>query len=660
MSGAGIESVIGIDLGTTNSCVSFIDAVGDLRQVSVATGPRPPYDRVLATLVIDPLDEGGGPLIGLEAEAAQKMRPKDTYLGYFKHHLDEQRLKQIITKTKEVPTLEHDFVNDTVKMKTVSERIAVGGDYSRAELVAGTRLILQHLIQRAIAAGADPEARLLVGVPVAFSGYARKRIAYALSRVRLEDGRPLFKDFSDLMGRVRFVLEPVAVAAAPGEVLDIDDAGNVLIFDHGGGTLDLSIVHFARHPGFDRPVPVRELAAGGSAAAGKHFDARFMAKLMEDSEIAEALAELGDVERHQVVERCKRDLSTTQQARLPLTEFEVKRSTLNDAVGPLLAKIADEVERTLTRGGLSHEQLDWIVLTGGSSLVPVVQETMTELFPEVHECGQLLRYFPDDTRGVEKAITDVAEGLARYGQQSSLQPVVLWDVKLGTEGSGEFQTVFARGTEFKQRNGDYELVAKVALPDCENDYRCVGLYEDQLGPTFMFGVADVPSKPGSKALVRLRRGALFPTVAVLSSSGKVLGRGSSLARWDTDAVAAADVSKLGAGEAEAFLEEDAEYLPANRHSDFVAAPLVRLLCVGDHVEWCRRIKGGELVSSYGRGEIEQIRLIGGDVRSLPEMSGWDLGAHEFKVKTESKTGGTLTFQTRNGYMRLAPRPVVGL
>lgn len=71
-----------------------------------------------------------------------------------------------------------------------------------------------------------------------------------------------------MIRRTKFVLEPlIAVAAAPGDDLDIDGVENVLIFDHGGGTLDLSLIRYERRPGFlflcwnSRPVAQMKLPA---------------------------------------------------------------------------------------------------------------------------------------------------------------------------------------------------------------------------------------------------------------------------------------------------------------------------------------------------------------------------------------------------------------
>ena len=79
--------------------------------------------------------------------------------------------------------------------------------------------------------------------------------------------------YHDLLRRVRFVREPVAAAAAAAyEGYDFADREVVLVFDHGGGTLDLCLVEFQRIAGFDAPMPVRELAVGGDADVAGRAD----------------------------------------------------------------------------------------------------------------------------------------------------------------------------------------------------------------------------------------------------------------------------------------------------------------------------------------------------------------------------------------------------
>ena len=255
-------------------------------------------------------------MIGLAAERARKNRPKDLYLAQFKPLLDTQVLRTKIAHTSLYDTGEYDFVNQGQLVQQRTKLVDFGGEFSREEVVAAAARVLEHLLNSAFEAGADRESSLWLGTPVRFGSSARKRLICALAEARDSDGRLLFDCYRTLLERVHFVLEPVAVAAAADE-LEIDDTETVLVFDHGGGTLDLSLIEFEQRSDLRFPTAVRELAAGGSTAvAGRSMDEAFTGALRSDvAAKAELDAINDDVLRRQVVERCKIELSTSHVAR---------------------------------------------------------------------------------------------------------------------------------------------------------------------------------------------------------------------------------------------------------------------------------------------------------------------------------------------------------
>src|SRR3954451_18716580 len=129
--------MIGIDFGTTNSCVAVRGAFGDVEPVAVATGPRPPYDTVLRTAVLNP--QRANALIGQEAinRALQRLSAEDRYLEAFKPYLDEQKLR---TKgpVKVSIGMVYDPLLESELERTATETLWLGGQYTRDELVRGT------------------------------------------------------------------------------------------------------------------------------------------------------------------------------------------------------------------------------------------------------------------------------------------------------------------------------------------------------------------------------------------------------------------------------------------------------------------------------------------------------------------------------------------
>ena len=104
-----------------------------------------------------------------------------------------------------------------------------------------------------------------------------------------------------------------------------------------------------------------------------------------------------------------------------------------------------------------------------------------------------------------------------------------------------------------------------------------------------------------------------------------------------------------------FFHEDAEYLPVAGFREFQRAPLARRLRVGDFVEWSGVAKpDGSMAKSRGRGTIE--RIWSEEFGAVTEMDNWDLSDYVFTVATHGQPGWRAEVRTRNGFVRLVPRP----
>ena len=348
--------MIGIDLGTTNSCVAVRDPFGGASTVRVAVGPNPPYDTVLRSVVYDPC---GSALIGGNAIRRFREAPDAApYLETFKPQFEEQRLRTTIIREKEGSV---DAFGRARVGPAAWTRAEVGATWSRRELVTSAQLLAQHLLREALAAGGEPD-RVLLGAPVSFSSTARKRLLCGLRNTRERDGAPIFTSWADLIERVSFVLEPVAVAAGPlREAFDVGERETVLVFDNGGGTLDLTLVEYDELQGFSRPMPVRQLSALGSdRVAGSAFDEAFYTALIaERHPAARSLGSIHQQIRLQLVEDCKIELSTRESAELfgtPVTREEFEAGVVD---------VVDEIEATVRRlldtSDVTIEQIDRVI-----------------------------------------------------------------------------------------------------------------------------------------------------------------------------------------------------------------------------------------------------------------------------------------------------------
>jgi hypothetical protein len=651
--------MIGIDFGTTNSCVAVRGAFGEVEPVAVATGPRPPYDTVLRTAVLNP--ESTRAVIGQEAvnRARQRLRTDERYLESFKPYLDEQKLRTRVPVQVAMGYVFDPMLESTLE-KTATQMLWVGGQYTRDELVRATAHIFSHLLQQAQRAGGELD-EIWLGMPVNFSSCARKRLVSGLTLAWDERGRPLFDGYRDALRRVRFVLEPVAVAAGPvREALDGTDRENVLVFDHGGGTLDLSLITFERRPEFEQPVPVRELAAlGSSEVAGRSIDLHFREFLDRTPEFSRATNGRRAHAVEAFVEECKQRLSTEETAEAWPGVF-VARDAFEHAIAPVLDSIETLVRGCVERGELNPQEVDRVVMTGGSSLIPAVQQRIGECFPHLDEY-RLLCYDPSDRRGVETAITEVAKGLVDFGDriatQSFFEQVALWDVDVSVGSTRGLRRVVGRGTPYdRDASGAPALEVRIPLEPICGQGTSVGVYEDQLGPRFLFGLSDLPQLPrGGEVRVVLRPEALLPSMRVLGPDGQVVLR-EVHDRGANDRLGEADVLDMAEDQLAAYFSDDADYHPIHGYKSFESAPLVRRLRVGDLVEWCRDLDGAGPGRKLARcrGEVDRIRDIDSG-EFVKEMASLDVADYVFTLREKGKAT-TFQMRSQSGSLRLSPRP----
>lgn len=651
--------MIGLDFGTTNSCVAIRTALGDVEAVSVATGNEPPYDTVLRTAVLDPDDLQ--PAIGHDALQRARAGAGQAMVS-FKPFLDEHQLRRrearLVLSEHRFDPMEQAEVQDA---RPVSVWVGDRNSYTREQLIGGSAAILGHLLRAAVEAGGDP-SELWLGVPVSFSSYARQRLLTALRTVTDATGKPFYSGYREVLESVRFLLEPVAVAAGPvmSEAFEPRDRETVLVFDHGGGTLDLSLVVYEWDGQFSCLMPRRELGAQGSRdVAGRSLDSAFRDALSKRADFATKVGSYPDYVVDEFVETCKIRLSD-RDAAYALPGVLVSRDEFSAAVAPVLEEIAALVERVVADAGLTTADIDRVVMTGGSSLVPVVQRRVAELFPALDEY-HLLAYDPTSADDTEVAITEVARGLCAFAQavsdEQSLQQVVLWDVDLVASGAGDMLRVAQRGEAYgTSRDGSPRLTRRVRVPSRRGQGTSFGLYENQLGHRYLFGLAEAPALPeGASLEVEFRPDRITPVLRLLDSRGAVMERDTVIGGcWPSEAHTDADLLALNdEKELDEYFDRDALYLPARGFRRFECSPLVRPLREQDLVEWA--------IDPDGDGPRRDVRRYRGQVLEIyhqgervSEMASLMLVEHRFRILREN--GAVVLLEPEAGQLRLAARP----
>lgn len=649
--------MIGLDFGTTNSCAALAEEyLGDVATVSAAPHQARSYDAVLPSAVLDPLSDE--PLIGSSAEEAFGLlsaseRDARTYLSSFKLLLDEYRLKhsRLVPDHKVWEYHPHEQID---VQRTIYREESSDDPYTRDELVGAATALTGHLMSRAVEGRAKRD-QLMLGMPVSFSSRARKRMVCALYRTGL------FESYEDLLDRLKFVLEPIAAAAAGmREASDADDREIVLVFDHGGGTLDMSVIEFERRPDFDFPVPVREVvpATGAPYVAGGAFDLALRAELCVDGEVRRVLDEHDHQQALGFVRRAKEDLSVAEEAELvtELGAYPVTRKILERAAAPLLGRIEQELRRLLDSSALEGNEVSRVLMTGGSSLIPCVQDRVRSVFPELSSQGRVRAYDPTDEGDVERAMTEIAQGLAYLGGDDDMQRLVMWDVELLNSEGKRFEPVARRGDQYGTgSDGRPELRRQIEITDPNGDGMAIGLWEAQLDKRFfLFGLADVPPIEGTATLdVVLRPEALYPRVTLTDEDGNSVERPEVVTGWEADRVVAADIHQLSEGQLQDFFEQDeVDYLPMTGFRHFRHAPLTRIVGIGDRVEWAdlSTTRPGQ-VRRRRAGEIIAIRRIGSHA-PLEELQDFDLHEHELTIRLDHG-GGRIKVTQPYGTMRIS-------
>jgi Fe-S protein assembly chaperone HscA len=351
-----VSRIIGIDLGTTNSLVAYVDERSGLpRVIPDAEG------RALLPSIVGFTPEGL--IVGDAARRQLARRPADTVYS----------VKRLMGRGYEDVRDELPYLPFQVAPANGTVKLRVGGrEVTPPEVSA---VVLKALKERAERHFGEPVEKAVVTVPAYFNDAQRQATRDA--------GRIAGLDV------VRIVNEPTAASLAYG--LHRLPEGVIAVYDLGGGTFDLSILRVKEG--------VFEVLAtnGDTRLGGDDFDRVLLLWLLEDvqarhhGELARECTDLaGDPEVMQelrlAAEAAKIRLSTEERTTLtlPLAGFtyhrEITRAEIERLIEPLVAKTLGPCRRALGDAGLTAADIDQVVLVGGSTRVPLVRRRVQELF----------------------------------------------------------------------------------------------------------------------------------------------------------------------------------------------------------------------------------------------------------------------------------------
>ncbi len=353
-----MSKVIGIDLGTTNSCVAVMDG-GKARVIENSEGIRTTPSVVAFT-------EDGERLIGQTARRQAVTNPEHTYYA----------IKRLIGRAMTDPAVKKDA--KMVPYKIVKGK---GGDayvesrdgkaMSPSEVSA---MILTKMKETAEDFLGSPVTQAVITVPAYFNDAQRQAT----------------KDAGKIAGLevLRIINEPTAAALAYG--MDKEDGKTIAVYDLGGGTFDVSILEIG-----DGVFEVKS-TNGDTFLGGEDFDMHivehFNAEFKKETGIDLKGDKLALQRLREEAEKAKKELSTasTYEVNLPFItadasgpkhlNMKLTRAKLENLVGDLIKRTIAPCKKALADAGLKANQIDEIVLVGGMTRMPAVQEAVTKFF----------------------------------------------------------------------------------------------------------------------------------------------------------------------------------------------------------------------------------------------------------------------------------------
>lgn len=336
-------------------------------------------------------------------------------------------------------------------------------EYAGVDLIAAILKALRQKAEIQVDEWDVDVSGVVMGVPVEFGDIQKNVLKQALVKAGF------YSDEEEAERKTEFVSEPIAVAVHYG--LNLENDTTVLVFDFGGGTLDIAIVNLKKQVGIDKLHPHQTIAKERITLGGEELTRLFFInsfcsnqkygtkrictefgfqKDLTANQLWEKLSACEDGVRFiAAVERCKCELSRTQRYRfsfvarnIQLEEKTFYRDDFDNAIDSKLEEIDALIERCLQNGNISDPyDIDHVILAGGSSLIPAVQHLLIDRFGSMKVTAKIgkpdtfVKELKHNRIPESEVLTSIVRGLAMIGckNETLIDDVVdsdygIWDV----------------------------------------------------------------------------------------------------------------------------------------------------------------------------------------------------------------------------------------
>ena len=535
-----MSKVIGIDLGTTNSCLSLMDG-SDPKVIENAEGARTTPSMVAFT-------DDGERLVGQPAKRQAVTNPEDTLFA----------IKRLIGRRYSDPMTKKD--QDLVPYKIVEGDNgdawveAQGKKYSPSQISA---FILQKMKETAESHLGTEVTQAVITVPAYFN----------------DSQRQATKDAGKIAGLevLRIINEPTAAALAYG--LEKKDGGIVAVYDLGGGTFDISILEIG-----DGVFEVKS-TNGDTFLGGEDFDHSIVEYLADEFKKENGIDLREDrlaLQRlKESAEKAKIELSSAAQTEVNLPfitadasgpkhlNVKMTRAKLEALVGDLIKRTVAPCEAALKDAGLKASEIDEVILVGGMTRMPKVQEVVKDIFGREPHKG----VNPDEVVAIGAAI----QGGVLKGEVKDVLLLDVTPLSLGIETlGGVFTRLIDRNTTIPTRKAqvfstaeDNQTAVTIRVFQGEREMAADNKILGQ------FDLVGIPPAPRGMPQIEVTFDIDANGIVNVSAKDKATGKEQQVSIQASGGLDDADIEKM-VKDAESHAEEDKkrrELVDAKNHAE---------------------------------------------------------------------------------------------